>query len=71
MKDREKRGIPRLLSVNVGLPRDVAWGGKRRETCPCGGHAGPGFVTLARLDSSAALSVTDQSPWSRRQWAMR
>ena len=71
MKDREKRAIPRLLSVNVGLPRDVAWRGKRRATRPCGEQAGPGFVTLARLDSSAALSVTGQSPWSRRQWAMR
>ena len=71
MKDREKRAIPRLLSVNVGLPRDVAWGGRRREMCPCGGHAGPGFVTLARLDSSAARSVTGQSLWSRRATAMR
>jgi hypothetical protein len=71
MKDREKRAIPRLLSVNVGLPRDVAWRGKRREMRPCGRHAGPGFVTLARLDSSAVLSVTGQSPWSRRPTAMR
>ena len=28
MEDREKRAMPRLLSVNVGLPRDVAWRGK-------------------------------------------
>ena len=28
MEDREKRAIPRLLSLNVGLPRDVAWRGK-------------------------------------------
>jgi hypothetical protein len=32
--------------------------------CPCGGHARPGFVTLARLDSSTVLSVTGQSPWN-------
>ena len=29
MEDREKRAMPRLLSLNVGLPRDVAW---RRKT---------------------------------------
>ena len=28
MEDREKRAMPRLLSVNVGLPRDGAWRGK-------------------------------------------
>src|SRR6516165_8967357 len=32
MKDREKRAMPRLLSVNVGLPRDVAWRGKTVHT---------------------------------------
>ena len=32
MKDREKRAMPRLLSVNVGLPRDVAWRGKMVHT---------------------------------------
>ena len=71
MKDREKRGIPRLLSVNVGLPRDVARRGKRREMCPCDGRAGPGFVTVARRDSSAALSITGLSRWSRPPTAIR
>src|ERR1700740_1720019 len=28
MEDREKRAMPRLLSVNVGLPRDIEWQGK-------------------------------------------
>src|SRR5437660_3285245 len=32
MRDREKRAMPRLLSVNVGLPRDVAWRGKTVHT---------------------------------------
>jgi ferredoxin len=32
MEDREKRTMPRLLSVNVGLPRDVAWRGKTVHT---------------------------------------
>ena len=32
MEDREKRAMPRLLSVNVGLPRDVAWRGKTVHT---------------------------------------
>jgi hypothetical protein len=32
MKDREMRAMPRLLSVNVGLPRDVAWRGKTVHT---------------------------------------
>jgi ferredoxin-NADP reductase/MOSC domain-containing protein YiiM len=32
MEDRENRAIPRLLSVNVGLPRDVAWRGKTVHT---------------------------------------
>jgi ferredoxin-NADP reductase/MOSC domain-containing protein YiiM/ferredoxin len=32
MEDREKRTMPRLLSVNVGLPRDVAWQGKTVRT---------------------------------------
>src|SRR5215831_2512213 len=32
MEDREKRTMPRLLSVNVGLPRDVAWRGKMVRT---------------------------------------
>jgi ferredoxin-NADP reductase/MOSC domain-containing protein YiiM len=32
MGDREKRAMPRLLSVNVGLPRDVAWRGKTVHT---------------------------------------
>ena len=32
MEDREKRAMPRLLSVNVGLPRDVAWRGKMVHT---------------------------------------
>src|SRR5215472_1084981 len=32
MKDREKRAMPRLLSVNVGLSRDVAWRGKTVRT---------------------------------------
>ena len=32
MKDREKRAMPRLLSVIVGLPRVVAWRGKMVHT---------------------------------------
>jgi MOSC domain-containing protein YiiM/ferredoxin-NADP reductase len=32
MEDPEKRAMPRLLSVNVGLPRDVAWRGKTVHT---------------------------------------
>jgi MOSC domain-containing protein YiiM/ferredoxin-NADP reductase len=32
MEDRETRAVPRLLSVNVGLPRDVAWRGKTVHT---------------------------------------
>jgi MOSC domain-containing protein YiiM len=32
MEDQEKRTIPRLLSVNVGLPRDVARRGKTVHT---------------------------------------
>jgi len=32
MEDREKRAMPRLLSLNVGLPRDVAWRGKPTAT---------------------------------------
>ena len=32
MEDREKRMMPRLLSVNVGLPRDVAWQGRTVHT---------------------------------------
>src|SRR5271155_7498 len=32
MEDREKRAMPRLLSVNVGLPRDIAWRGKTVHT---------------------------------------
>src|SRR5690242_9350503 len=32
MEDREKRAMPRLLSVNVGLPRDIAWQGKTVHT---------------------------------------
>lgn len=32
MEDREKRAMPRLLSLNVGLPRDVAWRGKMVHT---------------------------------------
>jgi MOSC domain-containing protein YiiM/ferredoxin-NADP reductase len=32
MEDAEKRAMPRLLSVNVGLPRDVAWRGKTVHT---------------------------------------
>src|SRR5215469_2436010 len=32
MEDREMRAMPRLLSVNVGLPRDVAWRGKTVHT---------------------------------------
>ena len=32
MEDREKRAMPRLLSINVGLPRDVAWRGKTVHT---------------------------------------
>ena len=32
MEDRENRAMPRLLSVNVGLPRDVAWRGKMVHT---------------------------------------
>jgi MOSC domain-containing protein YiiM len=32
MEDREKRAMPRLLSLNVGLPRDVAWRGKTVHT---------------------------------------
>src|SRR5271163_1320359 len=31
-EDRENRAMPRLLSVNVGLPRDVAWRGKTVHT---------------------------------------
>ncbi len=32
MQDPDKRAMPRLLSVNVGLPRDVAWRGKTVHT---------------------------------------
>jgi MOSC domain-containing protein YiiM len=32
MEDPENRAVPRLLSVNVGLPRDVAWRGKTVHT---------------------------------------
>jgi len=32
VEDREKRAMPRLLSVNVGLPRDIAWQGKAVQT---------------------------------------
>ena len=32
MEDPEKRAMPRLLSLNVGLPRDVAWRGKTVHT---------------------------------------
>ena len=32
MEDQEKRAMPRLLSVNVGMPRDVAWRGKPTAT---------------------------------------
>ena len=32
MEGREKRTMPRLLSVNVGLPRDIAWQGKTVHT---------------------------------------
>src|SRR5690242_15162336 len=32
MEDREKHAMPRLPSVNVGLPRDVAWRGKTVHT---------------------------------------
>src|ERR1700756_7294 len=32
MEDREKRAMPRLLSVNVGLPRDIEWQGKTGQT---------------------------------------
>jgi ferredoxin-NADP reductase/MOSC domain-containing protein YiiM/ferredoxin len=32
MEDREKRAMPRLLSLNVGLPRDVSWRGKTVHT---------------------------------------
>ena len=32
MEDQEKRAMPRLLSVNVSLPRDVAWRGKMVHT---------------------------------------
>jgi ferredoxin-NADP reductase/MOSC domain-containing protein YiiM len=32
MEDPEKHAMPRLLSVNVGLPRDVAWRGKTVHT---------------------------------------
>jgi ferredoxin-NADP reductase/MOSC domain-containing protein YiiM len=32
MEDRENRAMPRLLSLNVGLPRDVAWRGKMVHT---------------------------------------
>jgi ferredoxin-NADP reductase/MOSC domain-containing protein YiiM len=32
MEDRERRAMPRLLSLNVGLPRDVAWRGKMVHT---------------------------------------
>jgi ferredoxin-NADP reductase/MOSC domain-containing protein YiiM/ferredoxin len=32
MEDREKRAVPRLLSVNVGLPRDIEWQGKTVHT---------------------------------------
>jgi ferredoxin-NADP reductase/MOSC domain-containing protein YiiM len=32
MEDQEKRTMPRLLSVNVGLPRDIAWRGKTVHT---------------------------------------
>ena len=32
MEDREKRAMPRLLSLNVGLPRDIEWQGKTVHT---------------------------------------
>ena len=32
MEVREKRTMPRLLSLNVGLPRDVEWQGKTVHT---------------------------------------
>ena len=32
MKDQEKRAMPRLLSVIVGLPRDIEWQGKTVHT---------------------------------------
>jgi ferredoxin-NADP reductase/MOSC domain-containing protein YiiM len=32
MEDQEKRAMPRLLSVNVGLPRDIEWRGKTVHT---------------------------------------
>src|ERR1700745_3366420 len=32
MDDPEKRTVPRLLSVNVGLPHDVSWRGKTVHT---------------------------------------
>jgi ferredoxin-NADP reductase/MOSC domain-containing protein YiiM/ferredoxin len=32
MEDREKRAMPRLLSVNLGLPRDIEWQGKTVHT---------------------------------------
>ena len=32
MEDREKRAMPRLGSLNVGQPRDVAWRGKMVHT---------------------------------------
>src|SRR5215471_3091027 len=32
MEDQEKHAMPRLLSVNVGLPRDIEWQGKTVHT---------------------------------------
>ena len=32
MEAREKRAMPRLLSVNVGLPSDIEWQGKTVHT---------------------------------------
>jgi hypothetical protein len=32
MEDREKRAMPRLISVNMGLQCDVAWQAKRFDT---------------------------------------
>jgi hypothetical protein len=35
MEDPGIRAVPRLLSVNVGLPRDVAWRGRTVHTAVC------------------------------------
>jgi MOSC domain-containing protein YiiM/ferredoxin-NADP reductase len=53
---------PRPIRAFSSLPRPA--------TFPCGGHAAPGSVTLARPASSTAPSIISQSPWNRRPRVM-